>query len=201
MTVTSFVRATAAAGIALLVAGCTGSADGSETSAASSTSAAATTSSSTSSAPPTTTTSTSATTQSMAEKYPETPAGAEAFVRAYWSTYDEACQKPSKVPDLKSLAQPECASCKRLSDEIEGWVKKGAHQSGPSARVLKLKSESETDPGVVFALVDQLPGNVVTADGKVIDKISAQQVKMAMTLTWTDSGWKVARIQPYEGEL
>lgn len=203
VTATTFLRAAALTGAVLLVAGCGGSQEAASSSNSSSPVAAALSKSS--AVPPpastTATTTTPATRQSMAEKYPETPAGAKAFARAYWTAYDLACQKPEKVSELKALANPGCASCGRLAAEIDGWIKQDARQIGPAAKVVRLRSESDTDPRVVLATVDQLPGDVVTADGKVVDRITAKAVKMAMTLTWTGDGWKVARIQPFEGDV
>ncbi|WP_392424749.1 hypothetical protein [Barrientosiimonas humi] len=201
MTVTSFVRATAAAGIALLVAGCTGSADGSETSAASSTPAPATTSSSTSSAPPTTTTSTSATTQSMAEKYPETPAGAEAFVRAFFGAYNTASQDPSKVSEFVAFTDPACESCKRLSDEVRGWGRSGAKQTGAAVQVARIRPDGDSVDAVQLIALKQLAGTVKKPNGEIVQQIVAKDVKSAMTIQWTPTGWTVVRLQPYQGEV
>lgn len=202
MTVTSFVRATAAAGIALLVAGCTGSADGSETSAASSTPAAATTSSSTSSAPPTTTTSTSATTQSMAEKYPETPAGAEAFVRAFVGTFNRGSREPSRADELRAFFAPECTSCSGLHSGLVQYRSEGLRQPGEAITILKMRSEFGSEQKVVVAKLRQNPADVVDASGKKKDSVPGDpDLRQAFVLERRDGVWVIVQIQRYADEV
>lgn len=203
MTVTSFVRATAAAGIALLAAGCTGSADGTQTSAASSTPAPATTSSSTSSAPPTTTTSTSSsTTQSMAEKYPETPAGAEAFVRAFVDAFNRGSRDPSRADDVRAFFVPECASCAGLHSGLVQYRSEGLRQQGEAITILKARPEFGSEQKVVVAKLRQNPADVVDASGRKKDSVPGNpDLRQAFVLDRRDTGWVIVQIQRYVDEV
>lgn len=205
MTATSFVRAAAAAGIALLVAGCNGSADGAGSSSTSSTPAPAT-SSTTSAAPSSTTTTTttapSSTSQSMAEKYPETPEGAEAFVRALFDAYNAASKDPSRADSLKVFYKPSCKPCAGMYTGVSSYGQRGIRQTNEAITILRARTEPNGDQQVVLTAVRQNAGELVDSSGVTKSEIPAvDRVARAVILGWTPNGWAVTDMKGYAGEI
>lgn len=207
MTTTPFVRATVLATAVFLAAGCAWSSQGAASSSTSSAPGVAASRTS-SVAPPASTTTPTATTptasptsQSMAEKYPQTPAGAEAFVRAFFATYNTASANPSRVAEFEAFTDPDCSSCLLLSNEIRQWAKVGARHDGKAVEVERIRPDGDRVDAVRLILVKQLAGTVAKPNGAVVQRIQAKDVKSAMTIRWGARGWAVVRLQPYEGEI
>ena len=203
MTVTSFARNVVGAGVVLLAAGCGGSSEGAGTSSPSSTPATSSSAAAAStSAPATTSTAAASSTGgSMAEKYPETPAGAEAFVRAFFGAYNTASQDPSKLAEFEAMSAAECASCQALKGQIRGYEQKDARAEGPSANVTVVKHDPNPNRTVVLAGINQVARNVRTVSGEVVSNIPAAKQNVALTLTRSQRGWEVSQIERYLGEL
>lgn len=210
MTATSFVRAAALAGAVLLAAGCGGSTQGAGPTTTSMKPTPAT--SSTRSAAPSTTvtrgttskgsTSASPTGRSMAEKYPETPAGAEAFVRAFLGAYNSASRNPEKADLLKPFYKDSCKGCVGMHSGVSSYGQRGLRQNNQALTVQRIRSEPNGAQRVVLVAVKQNPGLLVDSEGVAKSDIpGVDNVVRAYILNWTRTGWSVTDMKGYRGEI
>lgn len=202
----AFMRAAALAAVVLLAAGCGASPQGGQESSTSSTPAPATTSRSSAAPSPTPTTpneavSTASPTGRSAERYPDTPAGAEAFVRAFWSAYNLAATRPDTVRQFSAMATSDCVDCGNLQKEVDGWRIKKKRVDGTLVTVTQIRHEPNPERMVIVSALDQHPRNLVDSAGAKVDTLSKLRVKFALTLSRVGETWKVSRIEHYVGDV
>ena len=184
--------AAAGAACAVALAGCNGAEAGptpSESAASSTTSTTTTpTGSTTTSSSPTGT----ATVTIPAAARERTPEGAKAFAAFYTEEMDRATVTADSSK-LRVLAEPGCSACMSIIELVDGYKKRGERQSRSSLRLQAVEVTSETDKAtVVDVLADDLPHEIVRADGSVVSTSPAAKINFRHTLAWAEIGWRVS---------
>jgi hypothetical protein len=125
-----------------------------------------------------------------------TPAGAEAFVRYFYSQVNIAWSKP-KVGLISSLSETTCKSCTALEGTAADLVKKGQHYDGPPVTIRSVDRLGEVNPGhpEILVLFTQEHRNVVDGTGHVALTDQRKQGKFVATLAWSSRGWSVATVK------
>ena len=172
----------------LLLAACGGDAKPGVSSSSTSTSSPTTT------APPTTSPTTDPNIPVAARAH--TPAGAEAFVRYFYSQLNVAWSKP-QAGLISVLSAPTCKSCAALETTATDLVKNGQHYDGPPVTVLSVDSIGDASPGHPEVLVrfTQERRNVVDRSGNVVLTDQRKQGKFVATLGWSSRGWSVFTVK------
>ena len=124
-----------------------------------------------------------------------TPAGAEAFVRYFysqlnrsWSTAD-----PTLLP---LLSESDCKTCAAFTSSAASFRSKNQHYNGELFSVSSISSIGMGPKGQeVLVIGKQQPGEIVDQAGKVVETAVAQAGKFVISLRWTGSGWKVVELQ------
>jgi len=189
--------------VALLLAGCSGSANGgAATSATSSTSSPSASSPSTPSAAPSTTSSSSSSSNTKPAGDPNVPAaarahtktGAEAFVRTYLERINEVGQQPV-AGRISALGTAGCKSCDNYEQAILKMLRAKQHYSGPIFKILRLESSTreQRPDATIDADVAQLPIKVFAADGSVARRVARASASLKFNLVWHSNRWFVER--------
>jgi len=184
--------------VCLTVSGCSGDPQprASGSSSAPTTSAA--------SSPPSTTSSPTASTSRSGSSSPgvdpnipaaaraHTQKGAEAFARYYVEQINSLNQHPEKGK-LERLFKSSCGSCKNFAGSIDYLVDHDQHYTGPIFRILSVESGAENENGFadVFVAADQLPINIVSSSGAVVDTTKPLGGILVVALTWESRGWEI----------
>ena len=179
----------------LLLSGCGG--DSKPTASSSNT----TTSSPTTTSAPATTPSPTTTTRTTDPNIPaaaraHTPAGAEAFVRYFYSQVNTAWSKP-KAGLISSLSETTCKSCAALEGTAADLVKNGQHYDGPPVTIVSVAPMGEVDAGhpQILVLFTQEHRNVIDRAGHVVLTDQRKPGKFVATLSWSSRGWSVATVK------
>jgi len=180
----------------MLLTGCGGDTrpDASRSSTASS--LPTTTAAPTTSAPTTSTTSPTTDPNIPAAARLHTPAGAEAFVRYFYSQLNVAWTKPSSGL-ISALSSPSCKSCAGLEATATDLVKKGQHYNGSPVTIVSVNHLGEGIPGHPEILVrfTQENRNVIDRTGNVVLTDQRKQGKFVATLGWSSRGWAIASVK------
>jgi Family of unknown function (DUF6318) len=180
----------------MLLAGCGG--DGKPQASSSST---ASTSPTTTAAPITPAPTTSTASQTTDPNIPaaardHTPAGAEAFVRYFYSQLNVAWSKP-QAGLISSLSATTCKTCVNFEREAAKSVAKNERVIGQSIVLTSVDTSDATNPAklTVLAVGYQPKAIVVDAKGKTVQTLQRERVRTAVTVQWVSGGWRLAEIQ------
>jgi len=158
-------------------------------------------SSPTTTAPPTTSASPTPTTKATtdpdipAAARVHTPAGAEAFVRYFfsqlnrsWSTADPSLLSP--------LSAPGCKTCAAFTASAAEFASKNQHYKGAVFSVTSIAALGQGPRGQeVLVIGKQEPGAIVNSAGSVVKASVAQSGKFVVSLKWTGNGWSISELQ------
>jgi hypothetical protein len=125
-----------------------------------------------------------------------TPAGAEAFVRYFYSQVNAAWTAPSSGL-ISTLSSPGCKSCAELEATAHDLTQKKQHYDGPPVTIVSVGALAEASPGQLQILVTfvQEHRNVVDASGHVALTDQRKSGKFVATLGWSNQGWSVAAVK------
>jgi len=125
-----------------------------------------------------------------------TPAGAEAFVRYFYSQVNTAWTKPN-AGLISALASAGCKSCTALEATAAGLVEKHQHYDGAPVTIVTVAGLGESSPGrpEVLVVFVQEHRSVIDATGHVVLTDKRKQGKSVATLGWSGHGWLVAMVQ------
>jgi hypothetical protein len=178
----------------MLLAGCGGDAKP-DTSSSSTPTSSSTTTAPTTTAPPTSASPTVDPNIPAAARA-HTPAGAEAFVRYFYTQLNVAWTKPSSGL-ISTLSSPSCKSCAALEATSVDLVKKGHRYDGPPVTIVSVGNIGEVSPGHPEVLVrfTQERRNVIDSSGHVVLTDQRKQGKFVAALGWLSSGWSVETVK------
>jgi len=121
-----------------------------------------------------------------------TPAGAEAFVRYFYSQLNIAWSKP-QAGLIASLSARTCKTCAALEGTAVDLAAKGSHYRGEVLTVETIGSISESE---VLVVGEQPIGSVIDSKGAVVKSgIKVQPLKFVVTVAWPAQGWLVQEIR------
>ena len=121
-----------------------------------------------------------------------TPAGAEAFVRYFYSQLNIAWSKP-QAGLITSLSAKTCKTCAALEGTAVDLAAKGSHYRGEVLTVETIGSISESE---VLVVGEQPIGSVIDSKGAVVKSgIKVQPLKFVVTVAWPARGWLVQEIR------
>jgi len=125
-----------------------------------------------------------------------TPAGAEAFVRYFYSRVNAAWTKPS-AGLISALSSSGCLSCDALEATAADLVKKRQHYDGPPVTIVSVGNIGEVSPGHPEVLVrfTQERRNVIDSSGHVVLTDQRKQGKFVAALGWLSRGWSVETVK------
>jgi hypothetical protein len=125
-----------------------------------------------------------------------TPAGAEAFVRYFYSQVNTAWTKPN-AGLISALSSPGCKSCAALEATAAGLVEKHQHYDGAPVTIVTVAGLGESSPGrpEVLVVFIQEHRSVIDETGQVVLTDKRKQGKSVATLGWSGHGWLVAMVQ------
>jgi hypothetical protein len=119
-------------------------------------------------------------------------AGAEAFLKYYWSTVDYAFVT-GDVDELKKLGRPECDACSTTVANIEGVYSSGKAITGGASNLREIVVRpGNAEAGLsVRAIFSQ--DAFVIHEGDSTDEASASEEFLMLTIVrWSGSSWQVA---------
>jgi hypothetical protein len=175
----------------MLLAGC----GGDSKPGASSSSAA--TSSTTTTAPTTLASPTATATRTTDPNIPaaaraHTPAGAEAFVRYFYSQLNVAWSKP-KAGLISSLSATTCKTRANFEGSAADLASKRQHYQGDVFAVATVASIGESE---ILVVGEQPPGAVIDGNGTVVKRrTKAQKSKFIIAIEWSSEGWRINEIK------
>ncbi|MHB1473842.1 MAG: DUF6318 family protein [Dermatophilaceae bacterium] len=190
---TSAVLVAVPLAVSTLLAGCGGDAKPGASSSSTSTSSPTTTPAPTTpSASPTTTASPTTDPNIPAAARAHTPAGAEAFVRYFYSQLNVAFGQP-KAGLVSALSDPTCKTCLAFEGTAADLASKRQHYRGDAFALESVGSIGESE---VLVVGTQPPGAVVDTNGSVVkSRTEAQSVKFSVTVAWISQGWRISEIR------
>jgi predicted lipid-binding transport protein (Tim44 family) len=183
--------------VSMLLAGCgAGSkpaASGSSTTASSRTPSAAP---KTTSAAPTATASHATDPNIPAAAQAHTPAGAEAFVRYFYSQLNTAWSRP-QAGLISRLSEASCKTCSNLEREAAKSVARHERVIGQSIILATVDTSDASDPAkmTVLAIGYQPKTIVVDAKGKTVQSLKRERVRTVVSVHWASPGWVLSEIQ------
>ena len=192
------MRAAVPLAVAMLLSGCGGDAKPgatpSSTSAASPTTSSPATSSPATSSPATSSPATDPNIPAAARAH--TPAGAEAFVRYFYSQLNVAWSKP-QAGLISVLSLATCKTCTTLEDTSSSMISKHERMVGDTARIDSVDAGATESNGDQSAVVTgaQLKTSVVDSSGRRVRDIPADRIRFLARTRWTDVGWRVVEIK------
>jgi len=153
------------------------------------------TSSPTTSAPPTTASPTTDPNIPVAARA-NTPAGAEAFVRYFYSQLNLAWSKP-QAGLISVLSTPSCKTCANFEAEASKSVAKMEGVVGQSIVLDSVDTSDATNSArmTVLAIGYQPKTIVVDATGKTVETLQRERVRTLVTVQWDADGWRIGEIQ------
>lgn len=135
-------------------------------------------------------------------KYPETPAGAEAFVRAFLGAYNTASKDPTTADALRSYYESSCKPCEGMYSGVSSYAQRGIRQTNEAIIVLRARTEPNGDQQVVLVAVRQNAGSLVDERGTTKARIPAvAEDPNAFILRWRSDGWAVVDMKGFRGEI
>jgi predicted lipid-binding transport protein (Tim44 family) len=125
-----------------------------------------------------------------------TPAGAEAFVRYFYSQLNIAWSRP-KAGLISSLSAATCKTCGNFEQEAAKSVNKNERVIGQSIVLSSVDTSDATNSGkmTVLAIGYQPKTVVVDAKGKPVQTLRRERVRTLVTVRWNTVGWRVDEIQ------
>ncbi len=157
----------------------------------------ATTSATTTTTSPTTTpTSPSPTTNTLAERFPETAAGAEAFV-SYLFTQVNAAYSGADHTLLSDIVVPRtCPDCRRWATQIGEMESKNQHLVGDFMRLVEVTALlPKGGRSGVITLVDSPRARIVDAAGHTVRTVSEQpRVQVNLELRF-EGHWRLTKTE------
>jgi hypothetical protein len=178
----------------MLLAGCGGDAKPDASSSSTPTSS-STTTAATTTAPPTSASPTVDPNIPAAARA-HTPAGAEAFVRYFYTQLNVAWGQP-KSGLLAPLSLPSCKICTALEENAAKNVSTHQRMSGDTVRIDSADAGGTESTGDQRLIVigSQLKSSVVDSNGRKVRDIPAAKFRFVATTRWTESGWRVNDIK------
>jgi Family of unknown function (DUF6318) len=174
----------------MLLAGCGGDAKPDSPSSSTPTSS-STTAAPTTTAPPTSASPTTDPNIPVAARA-HTPAGAEAFVRYFYSQLNVAWSKP-QAGLISALSVPTCKTCLAFEGTAADLASKHQHYRDD---VFVVKSVGSIGESEVLVVGTQPPGAVVNNNGSVVkSRTQAQPAKFSVTVAWSSQGWRISEIR------
>lgn len=160
----------------------------------------ATTSATTTTTSPTTTpTSPSPTTNTLAERFPETQKGAEAFLRFALDQLNEAyaTASPSLVAPL--LNTTTCANCKRWVEELTSMNEGGRRLKGVFVDTAQLQVLEPRSHEALAIMMVRIPlARIVDSQSRVVrTRPEAGPIQTNMRMIFTDH-WRIAAMETME---
>jgi len=172
----------------LLLSGCGGDSKPTASSSNTTTSPPTTTVSAATSASPTPSASRPTDPNIPAAARAHTPAGAEAFVRYFYSQLNIAWSKP-QAGLISSLSAPTCKTCAALEGSAVDLASKHQRYRGDVFTVGTVSSIGESE---VLVVGEQPPGAVIDVKGSVVkSKTTAQKAKFVIAVEWHAGGWRI----------
>ena len=125
-----------------------------------------------------------------------TPAGAEAFVRYFYSQVNIAWTTP-KTGLVSALSSSGCLSCDALEATAADLVNKRHHYDGPPVTIVTVGSIGEDSPGHPQVVVQSIQEHRSVRDsaGQVALTDAREPGKFVVMLDWTDHGWSFATVK------
>jgi Family of unknown function (DUF6318) len=121
-----------------------------------------------------------------------TPAGAEAFVRYFYSQLNIAWSEP-KAGLILSLSAKTCKTCAAFEGSAVDLASKHHHYRGEVFDVATVASVGDSE---ILVAGEQPPGAVIDSAGTVVKrKIKAQKGKFVVAVEWSSGGWRVNEIK------
>jgi hypothetical protein len=116
-----------------------------------------------------------------------TPAGAESFVRYFYSQLNLAWSKP-QTGLISSLSETTCKTCSSLEESAQTLALRHQRYRG---QVFTVQSVGATGESEVLVTGEQPRGAVVDANGSLVKRrTTAQKAKFTVDLTWS-AGWHI----------
>jgi hypothetical protein len=176
----------------MLLAGCGGDSKPPASSSSSIGSSPTTTAAPTTSASPTSTASQAIDPNIPAAARAHTPAGAEAFVRYFYSQLNAAWSKP-QTRLISSLSASTCKTCTALEGSAVDLASKHQRYQGEVFAVGTVGSIGKSE---ILVVGEQPPGAVVDIKGSVVRrKTTAQKAKFIVSVAWATKGWRIHEIR------
>jgi len=174
----------------MLLAGCGGDAKPDSSSSSTPTSTPTTT------AVPTTTASPTTDPNIPVAARAHTPAGAEAFVRYFYSQLNVAWSKP-QAGLISALSLSSCKTCANFEREAAKSVTGKEHVVGQSIVLDSINTSDATNPAkmTILAIGQQPKTVVVDALGKTVETVQLERVRTLVTVQWGANGWRLGEIQ------
>jgi len=121
-----------------------------------------------------------------------TPAGAEAFVRYFYSQLNIAWSTP-KSGLIAALSLPTCKTCAALEGSAVDLASKHQHYAGEVFAVGTVGAIGDSE---VLVTGEQPAGAVIDINGSVVrSKAKAEKAKFIVTLAWSSGGWRVREMK------
>jgi Family of unknown function (DUF6318) len=121
-----------------------------------------------------------------------TPAGAEAFVRYFYSQLNLAWSKP-QAGLISSLSNTTCKTCSSLEGSAQTLVLKHQRYRG---EVFTVQAVASTGESKVLVTGEQPRGAVVDIKGSPVkSRTTAQQAKFIVDLRWSSGGWRIQEMK------
>lgn len=124
----------------------------------------------------------------------QTPAGAEAFVR-HWFTLLNYAYQSGEVDPFLATASEACRTCAALAGTVTAVYQRGNRISGGEITVKDISAANIKQAGttIVTALFGAAELQEVSADGAIIEIIEADggDVSYLLDVYWQDSAWAV----------
>ena len=121
-----------------------------------------------------------------------TPAGAEAFVRYFYSQLNIAWSKP-QAGLISVLSAKTCKTCAALEGTAADLTAKRRHYRGVVLAVNNIGSISESE---VLVVGEQPIGAVIDSNGALVKRgTKVQLLKFVVTVAWAAEGWLVQEIR------
>ena len=125
-----------------------------------------------------------------------TPAGAEAFVRYFYSQLNIAWSKP-QAGLISGLSVKTCKTCANFEQEAQKSVSKSERVIGQSIILANVSTSDATNPAkmTILAIGQQPKTVVVDALGKTVETVQLERVRTLVTVQWGANGWRLGEIQ------
>ena len=117
-----------------------------------------------------------------------TPAGAEAFVRYFYSQLNVAWSKP-QAGLISSMSDSTCKTCTALEGSASDLSSKHQHYRGD---VFSVGTVGSLGHSQLLVVGQQPAGSVIDINGSVVkSRAQAQKSKFIVTVAWSSLGWRI----------
>lgn len=124
-----------------------------------------------------------------------TPAGAEAFVRYFFTQVNQAWTEPS-AGLITPLCEPTSKSCSALEATAVRLKSEGKKYAGDPVTTDSADALAQIyDKQPVLFLGTQEQRNIVDSSNRTVSTDSRKQLRYEMTLVWTAEHWSIASIK------